>query len=375
VQLLAGGVNAQADGRYGVARDHYAQARAAKTAEVGSPPSFRIELVELFCRAQLDDLDGALKRLDEVLTEGEPWLAPRASVLRARLHLAAGHLLDATDAAMTALRWALQFHDHAAEAVARQVLALAALYRGQLSEAREHGGSDDGVRALLAIADGDTAAAARLLVVPLDFPERTELLVHAAVIDPASAEAARDLLAEQADATPATGFRGAAQLVAAYNEQDRAGLAKAVEFLRETPRPLLLARAEELYGKAELEQGDRATGVATLERALDSYTAQGATSPAARVQAVLQAAGVRRRRWAAVQHRPDTGWEALTPMERRVALLVAEGHTNRSAAEELVLSASTVGTHLRAAFGKLGVNSRVQLTRLVLERFASPPNA
>jgi DNA-binding NarL/FixJ family response regulator len=62
-------------------------------------------------------------------------------------------------------------------------------------------------------------------------------------------------------------------------------------------------------------------------------------------------------------------------MERRVALLVAEGHTNRSAAEELVLSASTVGTHLRAAFGKLGVNSRVQLTRLVLERFASPPNA
>ena len=47
----------------------------------------------------------------------------------------------------------------------------------------------------------------------------------------------------------------------------------------------------------------------------------------------------------------------------------------RSAAEELVVSASTVGTHLRAVFGKLGVNSRVQLTRLVLERFAPPPNA
>ncbi|MEU0095674.1 AAA family ATPase [Kribbella sp. NPDC006257] len=375
VQLLAAGVNAQADGRYGVARDHYAQARVTQTAEVGSPPFFRIELVELFCRAQLDDLDGALKRLDEVLTDGEPWLAPRASVLRARLHLAAGHLLDATDAAMTALRWAIQFRDSAAEAVARQVLALAALYRGQLSDAREQGGSDDGIRALLAIADGDTSAAARLLVVPLDFPERTELLVHAAVTDPASAEPAHELLAEQAEATPAAGFRGAAQLVAAYNQGDRDGLTKAVEVLREINRPLLLARAEELYGKAELEHGERSTGVATLERALDSYTAQGATSPAARVQAVLQAAGVRRRRWAAVQHRPDTGWEALTPMERRVALLVAEGHTNRSAADELVLSASTVGTHLRSAFGKLGVNSRVQLTRLVLERFASPPNA
>jgi DNA-binding CsgD family transcriptional regulator len=93
------------------------------------------------------------------------------------------------------------------------------------------------------------------------------------------------------------------------------------------------------------------------------------------VQAVLQAAGVRRRRWSAVPTRPESGWEALTPMERKVALLVADGHTNRSAAEELVLSASTVGTHLRNVFSKLDVNSRVQLTRLVLQRFASPPNA
>jgi DNA-binding CsgD family transcriptional regulator len=375
VQLLAAGGRAQADGRYDVARDHYAQARAAKTAEVGSPPAFRVELAELFCRARFDDLDGALKRLDELLTAGEPWLAPQLSVLRARLHLAAGHLLDAADAATTALRWATQFHDPATETVARQIVALVALYRGHLSEAREQAGSDDGIRALLAIADGDTAAAARLLAVPLDFPERTELLVHAAVTDPASAKAAADLLAEQAKATPAAGFRGAAQLVAAFNENNREGLAQAVEIVRESTRPLLLARAEELYGRAELEHGDRSTGVATLERALDSYSAHEATALAGRVQAVLQAAGVRRRRWAAVQHRPETGWEALTPMERRVALLVAEGHTNRSAADELVLSASTVGTHLRAVFGKLGVNSRVQLTRLVLERFASPPNA
>jgi DNA-binding NarL/FixJ family response regulator len=138
---------------------------------------------------------------------------------------------------------------------------------------------------------------------------------------------------------------------------------------------LLLAQAEERYGRAALEAGDRKTGVPALERALDSLTALGATAPAGRIQAVLQAAGVRRRRWTAVPPRAQQGWEALTPMERRVALLVAEGHTNRSAAEELVVSASTVGTHLRAVFGKLGVNSRVQLTRLVLERFAPPPNA
>jgi len=167
--------------------------------------------------------------------------------------------------------------------------------------------------------------------------------------------------------------RGARAVVAAGNDMEQ--LAAAVEIVRTAQRPLLLAQAEERYGRAALEAGDRKTGVPALERALDSLTALGATAPAGRIQAVLQAAGERRRRWTAVPPRAQQGWEALTPMERRVALLVAEGHTNRSAAEELVVSASTVGTHLRAVFGKLGVNSRVQLTRLVLERFAPPPNA
>jgi DNA-binding NarL/FixJ family response regulator len=58
-------------------------------------------------------------------------------------------------------------------------------------------------------------------------------------------------------------------------------------------------------------------------------------------------------------------------MERRVALLIAEGHTNRSAAEELVLSPSTISTHLRAVFTKLDVHSRVQLANLVREN--DPP--
>jgi DNA-binding CsgD family transcriptional regulator len=44
-----------------------------------------------------------------------------------------------------------------------------------------------------------------------------------------------------------------------------------------------------------------------------------------------------------------------------VAVLIAEGHTNRSAAAELALSVNTIGTHLRLVFTKLGVQSRVQL--------------
>jgi DNA-binding NarL/FixJ family response regulator len=59
-------------------------------------------------------------------------------------------------------------------------------------------------------------------------------------------------------------------------------------------------------------------------------------------------------------------------MERRVAELICDGHTNRSAAAELHLSPSTINTHLRAVFTKLGVHSRVQLAKLVLSRPDEP---
>jgi DNA-binding CsgD family transcriptional regulator len=58
---------------------------------------------------------------------------------------------------------------------------------------------------------------------------------------------------------------------------------------------------------------------------------------------------------------PTTGWDSLTKAERRVTTLISQGHTNRSAASSLGVSANTVSTHLRAVFAKLGVQSRVQL--------------
>lgn len=60
------------------------------------------------------------------------------------------------------------------------------------------------------------------------------------------------------------------------------------------------------------------------------------------------------------------GWESLTATERRVALIVGEGHTNREAAVRLELSPNTIASHLRSVFGKLAVNSRVQLARELL---------
>jgi DNA-binding CsgD family transcriptional regulator len=50
----------------------------------------------------------------------------------------------------------------------------------------------------------------------------------------------------------------------------------------------------------------------------------------------------------------------------RVVRLVANGLTNRQVAARLFVSPHTVDSHLRHSFSKLGVTSRVELTRQVL---------
>lgn len=64
--------------------------------------------------------------------------------------------------------------------------------------------------------------------------------------------------------------------------------------------------------------------------------------------------------------RPRFGLDALTDAEARVAGLVAEGFTNVEIAGRLLVSRRTVDTHVLAAYRKLGVRSRVELTRAVL---------
>jgi DNA-binding CsgD family transcriptional regulator len=57
--------------------------------------------------------------------------------------------------------------------------------------------------------------------------------------------------------------------------------------------------------------------------------------------------------------------EGLTAAERRVALLVAEGRTNREVAAALFLGERTVASHLTHIYAKLGVRSRTELARKV----------
>ena len=55
---------------------------------------------------------------------------------------------------------------------------------------------------------------------------------------------------------------------------------------------------------------------------------------------------------------------SLSPSERQVVLLAAEGLTNPEIAARLFVSPRTVGAHLYRSFTKLGVSNRTQLTAL-----------
>ncbi|MEV7681959.1 AAA family ATPase [Streptomyces sp. NPDC088341] len=147
-------------------------------------------------------------------------------------------------------------------------------------------------------------------------------------------------------------------------KNDPAMLERSVALLRASPRPLVRAAAYADLGQALLGAGRKAQAVAALTHAGSTFAESGADAAAARVQRDLERAGAGGHR-AAATRLPVQGWEALTASEKRVARLVAEGHTNRSAADLLVVSPHTVNTHLTSVFRKLSVNSRVQLANLV----------
>ncbi|MEU1055307.1 AAA family ATPase [Streptomyces sp. NPDC005876] len=146
---------------------------------------------------------------------------------------------------------------------------------------------------------------------------------------------------------------------------DIASLRRSAALLQAGPRPLNRAAALTDLGAALLAAGRRTEAVDALTTARALFAESGAHAAAARAQDLLGSTGAHSRR-SSGGPRPAQGWAALTASERKVARLIAQGHTNRSAADLLVVSPHTVNTHLSSVFRKLSVNSRVQLAHVVL---------
>jgi DNA-binding CsgD family transcriptional regulator len=170
-----------------------------------------------------------------------------------------------------------------------------------------------------------------------------------------------DLLERERPAIPL--FTGVASYARGILERDAQALVAAADVLRSSSRPLLYAAAAEDAG-GELVRADRRDeAIDQLNAAFDTYLRHEALADARRVGRELRRLGVDRR--IVSQPRAKTGWDSLTDSELTVVNLIAQGVTNQSVATQLHLSPHTVRAHLRNAFVKLGVGSRVELSRLV----------
>jgi DNA-binding CsgD family transcriptional regulator len=168
-----------------------------------------------------------------------------------------------------------------------------------------------------------------------------------------------DILEREHPAIPL--FTGVAGYARGILERDAEALLAAADVLHASSRPLLYAAAAEDAG-AELARTDRPDeAVHQLNAAFDTYLHHEALADARRVGRELRRLGVERR--IVSQPRAKTGWDSLTDAELKVVNLIARGATNRAVATQLRVSPHTVRAHLRNAFAKLGVSSRVELSQ------------
>jgi len=128
-------------------------------------------------------------------------------------------------------------------------------------------------------------------------------------------------------------------------------LEEAVALHEEVGDPFGRSRALLLLGVIRRRARQKRSAREAIEGALAGFEAIGAGGWVEKARAELGSIGGRTRE------------EGLTPAERRVAALVAEGRTNREVAAALFLGERTVETHLSHVYAKLGIRSRTELAR------------
>jgi DNA-binding CsgD family transcriptional regulator len=204
------------------------------------------------------------------------------------------------------------------------------------------------------------------------WPQVLDLVILGARVASAAGDAglrarvlqATDLLERERPAIPL--FTGVAGYARGILERDAQALTAAADVLQSSSRPLLYAAAAEDAGAELADAGHPDEALDQLNAAFDTYLRHEALGDARRVGRELRRLGVERR--IVSQSRAKAGWDSLTDSELTVVNLIARGATNRSVAQQLHVSPHTVRAHLRNAFAKLGVSSRVELSHLAQGR-------
>jgi DNA-binding CsgD family transcriptional regulator/tetratricopeptide (TPR) repeat protein len=392
-------------GSRGLLADGLAMGRACvRAAESGGP-----EQRQRFPQAWLVTALGSFDRFDEaddVLVQyrsdaeelGASWALEFCQRLVCVARMKAGRLDEAeteAEANLALIDTLDMWHD---SDVPFGVLALVAVHRNDLERAREHllrarQYEANYARALppyliwatalVRDAEGDPAGAVAVMHEIFDLPAlrmqniaiepplaSTLMRIAVCAGDTPRAEAVSATVEELAALNPES------ELLAAVAAQCRGllhnrldDLLEAVARFNGSPRVLARASASEDAGHALISRGENDRGVPHLTEAFELYEGAGATRDELRVRSRLRDAGVRRPAPKAMPAgRVRHGWDGLTSAELRVVRLVAQGLTNREVATRLYVSTYTVGTHLKHAFEKVGVSSRVELTRLAMER-------
>ena len=239
------------------------------------------------------------------------------------------------------------------------------LVRGHLQ--RVQGDAGGALETTLQAADAYTATGQRN---PALAAWRSEAAL--AQLDLGERDAARELAAEDvrlartwgAPRTLSRALRVAG--LAEGGDRALALLREALAVLAGSPARLEHAKALVELGTAVRRAGQRTEARTLLRRGLELGDACGAAPLAARARHDLRIAGAR-------PHRAClTGPQALTPSERRVAGMVADGMSNREVAQALFVTTKTVEAHLSNAYRKLEVGSRTQLAKALTRACTGP---
>jgi ATP/maltotriose-dependent transcriptional regulator MalT len=309
--------------------------------------------------------------------------------LRARIALEQGALRDAQADAETGLQLVKEPHFSVGQLLA--VLITVHVERGELdvADALARRGDAGGVtedrifldeyliaRGRLRIAQGDAERGVadllwcgeRLKAIGLEWQGHWRAVAAPALASLGDTDTAERLAEEQLDlarrvASPvALGLSLRAQALTTDGERRLHGLEEAVAVLEPSPGRLELAHALADLG-AELARSRRLReGHEVSRRAMQLARECGATALAERAQTELQSGPGRPARVEL------TGPGALTAAEWRVCREVAEGRTNREAAQAVFITEKTVERHLSSVYQKLGIRSRHQLREAIGEQ-------